>query len=207
MIYQNAIVVILGAVILMVGLFYTLKIISILKNFNLARPWILLFSLISFFLFGYIFTALRFLNINLFPGLSLEDLVTAIFFFGAVFVLILAFLNRNLFSSIFGMGLSDSKAILLFSEHVKIPAREIISKTKPEYSVTCDNCNQAVKYSIPDIVRAHPRLERGVIVEKAMGGINYRFFVRHYCNKEYREIPVRHDSNFEFRSHGPSRLV
>jgi hypothetical protein len=207
MIIQNAFIVILGAAILIVGLFYTLKIITILRNFNLARPWIVLFSLIAFFLFGYIFTALKFLGINLLTGVSLENLVTAIFFFGAVFVLILAFLNRNLFASIFGMDLSDSKAILLFSEHVKIPAREIIAKTKPEYSVKCDICNKAVKYSIPDIVRAHPRLERGVIVEKAMGGINYRFFIRHYCNKEFREIPVRHDSNFEFRSHGPSRLV
>lgn len=207
MIIQNAIVVIIGAGILLVGLFYTLKIIMILRNFNLARPWIVLFSLISFFLFGYIFTALRFLNINLLQGVSLENLVTAIFFFGAVFVLILAILNRNLFASIFGMGLSDNKAILLFSEHVKIPAREIIAKTKPEYSTTCDICNQAVKYSIPDIVRSHPRLERGVVIEKAMGGVNYRFYVRHFCHKEYREIPVRHDSNFEFRSHGPSRLV
>jgi hypothetical protein len=207
MIIQNAIVVALGAVILLVGLFYSLKIIAILRNFNLAQPWIVLFSLTSFFLFGYIFTALRFLNINLLPGVSLEDLVTAIFFFGAIFVMILAILNLNLFASIFGIGLSDSKAIRRFSEFVKIPAQEIIAKIKPGYSVRCEICNQAVKYSIPDIVRAHPRLERGVIVEKAMGGINYRFFVRHYCNNEFREIPVRHDSNFEFRSHGPSRLV
>lgn len=207
MLIQNAVIVIMGAVILLFGLYYAIKIIAILKNFNLARPWILLFSLISFFLFGYIFTALRFLDTNLIPGLSLENLVTAIFFFGAVFVLILAFLNRNLFASIFGIGLSDSKAIRQFSEHIKIPAREVLAKTKPEYTVMCDICNQPIKYSIPDIVRAHPRLERGVIVEKAMGGINYRFFVRHYCKKEYREIPVRHDSNFEFRSHGPSRPV
>lgn len=204
---QNAFVVILGAAILLVGLFFTLKIIAILKNFNLARPWIVLFSLISFFLFGYIFTALRFLDINLLPGVSLENLVTAIFFFGAVFVLILAILNRSLFASIFGMDLSDSKAIQIFSEFIKTPSRKIAVMIKPEYSVKCDICNQVVKYSIPDIVRAHPRLERGVIVEKAMGGVNYRFFVRHYCQKQYREIPVRHDSNFEFRSHGPSRLV
>jgi hypothetical protein len=204
---QNAFVVILGAAILLVGLFFTLKIIAILRNFNLARPWIVLFSLISFFLFGYIFTALRFLDINLLPGVSLENLVTAIFFFGAVFVLILAILNRRLFASIFGMDLSDSKAIQIFSEFIKTPSRKIAVMIKPEYSVKCDICNQVVKYSIPDIVRAHPRLERGVIVEKAMGGVNYRFFVRHYCQKQYREIPVRHDSNFEFRSHGPSRLV
>ena len=207
MLNSNAVIVVLGAVILLAGLFYTWRIISILKNFNLARPWILLFTLISFFLFGYIFTALRFLDLNLLPGVTLEGLVTAIFFFGAIFVLILAVLNRNLFANIFGVGLSDTKAILLFSEHIKVPAREIIAKTKPEYSVMCDICNQPVKYSIPDIVRAHPRLDRGVIVEKAMGGINYRFFVRHYCRNEYREIPVRHDSNFEFRSHGPSRIV
>lgn len=207
MFIQNAIIVMIGAIILTIGLFFTLKIISILSNFNLARPWILIFSLIAFFLFGYIFTALKFLNINLLPGVTLEGLVTAIFFFGAIFVLILAFLNRNLFASIFGLGLSDTKALQIFSDFVKIPAREIMGKTKPEYSVTCDICNQQVKYSIPDIVRAHPRLERGVIVEKAMGGINYRFYVRHFCLKEYREIPVRHDSSFEFRSHGPSRLV
>jgi len=207
MLIVNAIIVICGAGILTVGLFYTLKIIAILRNFKLARPWILLFLLISFFLFGYIFTALKFLNIVLLPDVTLESLVTAIFFFGAVFVLILAFLNRNLFASIFGMGLSDSKAFQLFSDFIKIPAKKIMAMSKPEYSVTCDVCNQPVKYSIPDIVRAHPRLERGVIVEKAMGGVNYRFFVRHYCKKEYREIPVRHDNNFEFRSHGPSRLV
>jgi len=207
MLISNAIVITTGAVILLFGLYYSIRIIMILKNFNLARPWILLFSLISFFLFGYIFTALRFLNINLMPNVSLENLVTAIFFFGAVFVLILAFLNRNLFASIFGLDLSDTRAIQQFSDHVKIPVREIVARIKPEYTVMCDVCNQPVKYSIPDIVRSHPRLERGILVEKAMGGVNYRFFIRHYCNKEYREIPVRHDSNFEFRSHGPSRPV
>jgi hypothetical protein len=141
------------------------------------------------------------------PSLSLESLITAIFFFGAVFVLVLAILNRNLLANIFGIGLSDSKALKLFSEHIKIPTRQVISLIKPEYFVTCDICHQSVKYSIPDIVRAHPRLERGVIVERAMGGVTYQFFIRHYCEKEYREIPVRHDSQFEYRSHGPSRLV
>ena len=207
MLIRNAIIVIVGAGILSVGLVYAASIIRILRNYNLARPWILLFALISFFFLGYVFTALRFLNIDLMPGLSLENLTTAIFFFGAVFVLILAVLNRNLLANIFGVGISDSKAITLFSEYVCLPAGEVASLIKPEYSVTCDVCHQPVKYSIPDIVRAHPRLERGVIVEKAMGGLNYRFFIRHYCENQYREIPVRHDSKFEYRSQGPSRPV
>jgi hypothetical protein len=176
MIIQNAIVVIIGAGILSIGLFYALSIIKILKNFNLARPWIMLTTLISFFFIGYIFTAMRFLGINLIPSLSLESLITAIFFFGAVFVMVLAILNRNLLANIFGIGLSDAKALKIFSEYINIPTRQIISLIKPEYFVTCDICHQPVKYSIPDIVRAHPRLERGVLVERAMGGLNYRFF-------------------------------
>ena len=207
MLIRNAIIVIIGAGILSIGLIYAFSIIKILKTFNLARPWILLSTLIAFFFFGYVFTALRFLNINLLPGVSLEGLTTAIFFFGAVFVLVLAVLNRNLLANIFGIGLSDSKALQLFSKFINVPVRQVASLIKPEYSVTCDICHLPVKYSIPAIVRAHPRLERGVIVDKAMGGVSYRFFIRHYCGKEYREIPVRHDNQFEYRSQGPSRLV
>ena len=207
MLISNAIVVIIGAVILSIGLIYTFRIIGILRQFDLSRPWIILSTLISFFFMGYIFIALRFLNIDLIPSLSLEILVTSIFFFGALFVLVLAVLNRNLFASIFGVGIDDSKAIRLFSEHIKLPLNQVVSMIKPEYSVTCDVCKQPVKYSIPDIVRAHPHLDRGVVVERAMGGVNYRFFVRHFCEKAYREIPVRHDNKFEYRSQRPSRLV
>jgi hypothetical protein len=204
---QNAIIISIGAIILIIGLIYSINIIRILSKYNRARPWILIVFLIAFFLLGYVFTALRFLNIDLLPGVTLEGLVTAIFFFGAIFVLLLAFLNRNLFAGIFGVGVSDSKAIHMLSDYLKIPVRQIYAMIKPKYSVTCDVCKNQVDYSIADIVRSHPRLERGIIVENAMGGVNYRFFVHHYCGKELREIPVRHDSKFEYRSHGPSRLV
>ena len=207
MLIQNAIIVIIGAVILSVGLAFIFNIVIILRKFRLARPWIWLSGLISFFFIGYVFTALRFLNIDLFPGVSLENLVTAIFFFGAVFVLILAILNRYLFANIFGIGMSDSKAMKQFAMHIKLPVRQVIHLLKHEYTVTCDICHQPVKYTIPDIVRAHPRIERGIMVENAMGGVNYRIYVRHYCHNEYREIPVRHDGKFEYRSQGPSRPV
>jgi len=206
-IFNNAIVVILGAVILIAGLIYAFRIVSLLRNYGLARPWIVLSVLISFFLFGYVFTALRFLNIDLLPSVTLEGLVTAIFFFGAVFVTVLAVLNNNLFGDIFGKGIDDSKAYSIFAEFIGMPARKIMAMTKDEYSVACEICGGDVDYSIPDLVRAHPRIERGVVVDRAMGGVNYRFYVRHYCGKELREIPVRHDSQFEYRSHRPSRPV
>lgn len=207
MLLRNAIVVIIGAGILTIGLGFAFSIIKILRKHNKARSWILLTVLIGFFLLGYVFTALRFLGINLLPNFSLENLTTAIFLFGAIFVLALAILNRNLLANIFGIGLSDAKALDLFARFVNLPTRQINSLVKPTYSTSCDICHQAVQYSIADIVRAHPRLERGIIVEKAMGGVNYRFYVRHFCGKEQREIPVRHDSLFEYRSQGPSRIV
>ncbi len=207
MLIRNAIVVIIGAGILTIALYFAFGIISILKKYDLSRPWIVLSSLISFFLFGYLFIALKFLGIDLIPSLTLEILVTAIFFFGAVFVMVLTILSRNLFANIFGLGISDSEALTRFAKYVNLPIRLLAALIKSEYSVACDICKQPVQYSIPDIVRAHPSLDRGVVVEKAMGGVNYRFFVRHYCGKGLREIPVRHDSQFEYRSNRPSRPV
>lgn len=148
-----------------------------------------------------------FLGIELVPSVTLEGIVTAVFFFGAIFVLTLAYLNRNLFSDIFGQGLSNNRAYSLFAEHVGMPTRKVMAMTREDYSVACEICGEDVGYSIPDLVRAHLRIERGVVVERAMGGVNYRFYVRHYCGKELREIPVRHDGQFEYRSHRPSRPV
>lgn len=207
MLIQNALIVIVGAGILVVGLVFALRIVGLLQVYDLARPWILLSVLIGFFLLGYVFTALRFLGIELLPGITLEGLVTAIFFFGALFVLALAFLNINLFRDIFGKKISDSKAYQLFAEHVGMPAKKVMAMTKSKYAVACEICGGDVEYSIPEIVRTHPRIDRGVLVERAMGGTNYRFYVRHYCGKELREIPVRHDGQFEYRSHRPSRPV
>lgn len=207
MILNNAIIVIAGAVILAAGLIYALRIVVLLKNYGLARPWIFLAAMIGFFFLGYIFIALLFLDIAMVPAITLEGLVTTIFFFGAVFVTVLAILNHNLFGDIFGKGIDDTKAFRIFAEHVGMPARKVMAMTRPEYAVACEICGGDVKYSVPELVRTHPRIDRGVVVDQAMGGTNYRFYVRHYCDKELREIPVRHDSQFEYRSHRPSRPV
>ena len=207
MLPNNALFVLLGAVILIAGLIYALRIVALLRNYGLARPWIVLTVLIFFFLVGYLFIGARFLNMDMLPMVTLEGLVSAIFFFGAVFVAILAVLNHNLLGGIFGKGIDDTKAYRIFAEHVGMPARKVMAMTREEYSVACEICDGDVKYSVPELVRSHPRIERGVVVERAMGGTNYRFYVRHYCEKELREIPVRHDSQFEYRSHRPSRPV
>lgn len=207
MYFTNAIFVIISSVILIIGLLYALDTINILQKFNLARPWIILSILISIFLLGYFLIFLEFLNFVMLPWLSFENLVTAIFLLGSIFVLVMATLNRELMINIFGVGMSNAKAIEKFSEHINMPVLKVKSLLKSKYSVKCDACEGHVDYSIPDIVRSHPNIARGVVVDKGMGGTNYRFFVRHYCGKESREIPVGHDKNFEFRTQRPSRLV
>jgi hypothetical protein len=207
MLSNYAFIVIAGSVILLVGLYFVFKNIAILRVYGLARPWIIISVLVSFFFFGYIFVALLFFDIAMVPNITLEGLVTAIFFFGAIFVLTLAVLNKNLLADIFGQGIDDNKAYAIFSEHIGMPARKVMAMTKDEYTVACEICEGDVQYSIPDLVRAHPRIDRGVVVDRAMGGVNYRFYIRHYCGKELREIPVRHDSQFQYRSHRPSRPV
>jgi hypothetical protein len=207
MLNQYAMFMGIGAVILGVGLFYGFSIIRILSNYDLERPWILLTVLMLFFFLGYVLVALRFMNIDLLPGLSLEAIVTTIFFGGATFTLVLTLLNRNLLSDVFGIGITNTRALQMFSNHIRIPVRLLTHLINKRFTVKCDNCGQPVKYTIPDIVRSHPRIERGVIVEKGMGGVHYLFYVRHRCGNEFREIPVRHDREFEYRSHGQSRLV
>ena len=207
MLANYAYIVIAGSVILLVGLYFVFRNITILRVYGLARPWVIISVLVSFFFFGYVFVALMFFDIAMVPSITLEGLVTAIFFFGAIFVLTLAVLNKNLLADIFGQGIDDSKAYSIFSEHIGMPTRKVMAMTKDDYSVACEICGGDVQYSIPDLVRAHPRIERGVMVDRAMGGVNYRFYVRHYCGKELREIPVRHDSQFQYRSHRPSRPV
>lgn len=207
MLPTNALIVILGAVIMIAGLVFSIRIVVMLRKYELSRPWIMLSVMISFFLLGYVFIAARFLRMDMMPVIPLEALMSAIFFFGAVFVTILAVLNFNLFGDIFGKGIDDTNAFRIFADHVGMPPRKVMAMTRKDYAVACEICGGEVHYSVPEIVRTHPRIDRGVVVERAMGGTNYRFYVRHYCGKELREIPVRHDSEFEYRSHRPSRPV
>ncbi len=207
MFFTNGIIVLISAAILIFGLFYAFRISKILQNYKLARPWKILTTLIFFFFFGYIFIALRFFGYEIFDFLSLENIMTAIFFFGALFVMTLSVLNYNLMISIFGVWIKDSETIKLFASHIGMPFEKAKKLIKPVYSVICDNCEENVSYSIPNIVRAHPHLNRGIVIDKGMGIVSYRLYVRHYCGKDLREIPVSHDSKLEYRSQSPSRPV
>jgi hypothetical protein len=196
-----------GALILLVGFYYALRVVSILRKQNMAVPWIVLTVMIVFFLIAFVLYSLYSLGLISLEFISIESIIAWVFFFGSIFVLILTWLNSRLFVDIFGIRLSDKDALLKFAKYVDIHPFFLQSRINPEYSVTCDSCNKQVKYSIQDIVRSHPNLERGVKIEKAMGTTNYTFFLRHRCDGTLREIPVIHDEKFEYRSKRSSRVL
>jgi len=203
----DSMLVIMGALILLVGIYYSLKIVSILRKQNMAITWIILTAMIIFFLVAFALYASQTLGYDLLSSIPLESITAWVFFFGSIFVLIMTVLNSRLFVDIFGIRLSDKKAILKFAKHINIHPFFLQSRINPEYSITCDACNKKVKYSIPDIMRSHPNLERGVKIEEAMGTTNYTFFLRHRCSGSLREIPVTHDEKFEYRSKRSSRVL
>jgi hypothetical protein len=203
--FESALV-IAGAIILSVGLYYSFMIVSILRKQNMAIAWIVLTAMIVIFLLAFILYALQSLGFITLT-VPIESITAFVFFFGSIFVLILTVMNSRLFVDLFGIRLSDKEAILKFAKFIDIHPFFLQSRMSPEYTITCDACGKNVKYSIPDIVRSHPNLERGVKIEEAMGTVNYTFFLRHRCEGAIREIPVTHDEKFEYRSKRASRIL
>lgn len=60
------------------------------------------------------------------PGLSVE-IITTVFFFGAVFVIILSILISRLFGNIFCVDIDDTKAYRLFAEYVGMQPRKVMT--------------------------------------------------------------------------------
>ena len=205
--YFETILVTAGAGFLTIGLILSNDIVRTLKKQKLATPWIILRLLIFFFFFGYAFMAARFAGVDILTAVSNDSIVALVFFFGSVFVVLLAFLNRDLFANIFGVQMSDRQAIAKFLCYSKLDENIDESQLTKKYSIRCDNCGKVIRYSIADIVRAHPLLERGIILEQAMGGKNFTLYLRHRCRDGFREIPVFHDCRLEYRSQKSSRLL
>jgi hypothetical protein len=205
--YFETILVTAGAGFLTIGLILSSDIVRTLRKQKLAAPWVILRLLISFFFLGYAFMAARFAGADILPRISTDTIVALVFFFGSVFVVLLTFLNRDLFLHIFGIQMSDRQAIAKFLRYSKGGSEVFGSQLTKRFSIRCDNCGKVIRYTIADIVRAHPQLERGIILEQGMGSRNFTFYLRHRCSDGFREIPVYHDSHLEYRSHKQSRLL
>src|SRR3990172_9261755 len=110
LIFESTLVV-LGSLVLLVGLYFAIRIVGVLQKEGRAQAWIVLTVIIALFLLGYVFIGLRFLGYQLLTDISNEIVVAWVFLAGAVFVTTLTFLNSRLFSEIFGEEISDVEAV------------------------------------------------------------------------------------------------
>jgi hypothetical protein len=116
--------------------------------------------------------------------------------------------NQRLFTVGAGQAISDREAILRFIRYAGNRPEFNLEMFVKRHAVRCDNCLQMVNFSVVDIVRTFPQLNRGIIVEEKMGSRVYRLYVRHSCrNNEIWEIPVQLDEHLAYRSQRPARAV
>jgi hypothetical protein len=135
------------------------------------------------------------------------SLVSALMLFMAQSHQLMQIHNQRRFTVQSGQDISDREAVIRFIKHAGLSKKFTPSKFLQRHSTRCDHCGEMIHYSIIDIVRAHPNLNQGVIVEQKMGSRSYRFYVRHRCGNEIWEIPVHHDEELSYRSQRPARLV
>lgn len=115
--------------------------------------------------------------------------------------------NQNAFTISSGIKLSDKDAIYRFLDFANIKELKDPTVLIKRNSIICDKCGKKIEYSIPDVVRSHPQLTRGIEVISKMGNRSYIFYIKHTCGNEIREIPVHHDCDLNLRALRPSRLV
>ncbi|GAP20752.1 hypothetical protein [Leptolinea tardivitalis] len=115
--------------------------------------------------------------------------------------------NQHVFTVSNGIHLTDEEAIRRFVKFTKITGLTNPAVLINRNSINCDCCGQRVDYTIADVVRSHPQLNRGVEITSKMGNKSYVLYVRHTCGKEIREIPVLYDHELQLRALRPSRVV
>lgn len=135
-------------------------------------------------------------------------LISTLMLFQAQNAILHSLKKQRAFTIDSGLNLSDDEALLRFRRFANIGSGQARDNLLNRHTVRCDHCSQLISYTIPDIVRSHPQLSKGMEISDRMGSRFYLFYIRHQCTQgELREIPVQHDQNLEYRSQRPSRVL
>lgn len=134
-------------------------------------------------------------------------LIAAPMLFMAQSYQLMALHNQRQFTIEAGLKLSEAEAAARFLAFARVSRDYPYQTCFNRHSIRCDHCGQLVNYSVTDVVRSFPQLNRGIVIEESMGLRSYTLYVRHHCGIEIWEIPVIHDEDLEYRSQRPARAV
>jgi hypothetical protein len=105
-----------------------------------------------------------------------------------------------------GVQISEQEAVMSFLKYTQ-PGKTDPMLCFERTSVRCPRCERDINYSIIDIIRSHPQINRVILIEERMGLRVFWMYVRHKCLNEIWEIPVLHDSRLKYRSQRQPRPV
>lgn len=138
--------------------------------------------------------------------IDLTTLVTLVYFFGGIFVIVTIIATNNMIVSILGGKLTDEEANDLFIKTLGID--EKIAHLHTTFDVNCQFCEKQIKYKIADVVRSHAKvLDRGVSVMSTFGVRSFILRPSHKCKEGRREMTIIHDDSLAYRAVDNSRLI
>jgi ABC-type transport system involved in multi-copper enzyme maturation permease subunit len=132
-----------GILLMLFAVYSVNKLISIIQDQDKRTPWFILFLLIMFFLLGYVgYFYMLFTSIN--PSDTSSLLISSIFFFGAIFVIVVLSVNNSLIK-----GLNNKTETL-----------ENTNTTLKQQSEILQNKDKELEESRGKLVRKNEELEK-----------------------------------------------
>ena len=167
--------------------------------------WLGVQVLMFFFIVAYFVHLISLANLFELP-IDLTTLVTLVYFFGGVFVIVTLIATNNMIVWILGAKLSDNEATDLFLERLGIEDDPL--HLKSTFDVNCKFCEKQINYKIADVVRSHAKvLDRGVSVMNTFGVRSFVLRPSHKCRDGRREMTIIHDDSLAYRAVDNSRII
>jgi hypothetical protein len=197
----------LGVILLLSSIITVFKFTKILSvNEYDKKQWLIITVLIVFFIAGYSIHALDVFKILSLP-IDSALMVSLIYFFGAVFVIMAMRSTHSLVKSILGEILSEDKAIALFLARLGAEKEEF-KHLRDTFSIPCEHCNSKINYTVADVIRQHATIgDKGVNVQTTFGIRSILLRPTHKCIDGRREIICVHDNDLAYRSIDQSRII
>ena len=205
--YLNISLTIIGIFALLVSFFLIRNFKEILRinDYNINQ-WNLVSLLVVFF--GLAYSAHLIIVFNFVsPPFSILLLVSMVYFFGSVFVIVTMRTTNRMIQGILGDKISDEDTYQIFLNRVG-GEHDGFKHLRDDFHITCEFCNKELDYNIPLVIRSHARvLDRGVTVMNTFGVRSFILRPSHTCQSGRREITVVHDEQLSFRAIDNSRLI
>lgn len=178
-----------------------------IKGDSVMEKWVILQVVLFVIGIFYGLFLLDFLNFGIGAFISIELLASLTLLLVSIYVGGASYLTWKTLRGIYGTDISDKRAMNKFLRFANLPAGAAEVLMDKSFDLNCEVCNKQIEYTIQDVVRSHPDLERGVEIEDGLGETNFTFYVRHDCKDHYRETPIQHDHNMVPRAQKDSREV